>query len=653
MKNKNTTKTPRMNYIKVLTSLALAGLVSGHAAVNYVGVTTDFSNAPTNTIRDVTTIIDLTTGEILINDGSGNAVVASDLDTLYPGTWDSATKTWTWSAADTYVLQELVFIRNGTLYIEEGSIVRGQPRTSVSDFDAGSLFISRSAKIVAAGSKDAPIIFTTASTTGAGTGGRASGASPSFWDSAPLTAPQSASVAGITGGLVVLGNAPTNADRDGGFTAATPTAQDNAIGNDNVPTAAQIFAGEGTGTGGLTHAIAAADGTFSSGTTTILRDDRSSIEGVPSTTIAALTGTDRFGGFKPTENSGTLTYVSIRHGGSNLSNNAEINGLTLGGVGSGTTVNHIEIWGNTDDGIEIFGGTVNLNNVAVFGQQDDGIDLDVGYSGVIQFALVVSGNVSDKGAELDGSYEGELVNGFNVNSPVTRNYLPLANYTIANATFIGNPAAAAHNTTAADGSHGLHIRDQAAPVIINSIVAQPRVTTAGVRVQKRTGTGTPGAISGSFTIDNERASYRQFEKGVAQFRGVTLYSPSITTVADWVLSGVPAEDTIIEAALSAAERGNLFNANPGFKKLPTTAGEAGFPVGVSTNINPVPRSGTGFSASASESVFVGDDVFNSNKAIVSVDYRGAFDFSSLSSSLWTTGWTAANRSGYLVSRGNQ
>jgi len=634
-----------MNYIKVLTSLALAGIVSGNAAVNYVGVRSD---------ADASTIIDLTTGEVLRNDGNGSAVVESDLDTLFPGTWDAGTKTWTWAAAETYVLEELIFVRNGTLYIEEGSIVRGQPRTSGSAFDSGSLFISRSAKIVAAGTADQPIIFTTASTTGASTGGRASGATPTFWDLTPKTAPMSASVAGVTGGLVVLGNAPTNADRDGGFTAATPDAQLNAIGVIRVPTVTQIFAGEGTGTGGLTHVIAAADGTFSSGNTTILRDDRSSIEGVPSTTIAALTGADRFGGSKATENSGTLTYLSIRHGGSNLSTNAEINGLTLGGVGSGTTINHIEIWGNTDDGIEIFGGTVNLNNVAVFGQQDDGIDLDVGYSGVIQFALVVCGNVSDKAAELDGSYEGELVNGFNVNSPVTRNYLPLANYTIANATFIGNPGASAHNTTATDGSHGLHIRDQSAPTIINSIVAQPRVTTAGVRVQKRTGTGTPGATSLSFNIDNERASYRQFEKGTAQFRGVTLYSPSITTVANWVLSGVSGEDTIIEAALSDAERGNLFSANPGFKKLPTTSVEAGFPVlPTVTNINPVPRSGTGFSAAASESVFVGDDVFNLNKAIVSVDYRGAFDFSSLSTPLWTTGWTAANRSGYLVSRGNQ
>lgn len=636
-----------MNYTKILLGLALAGIVSGHAAVNYVGVTTD---------SDVSTIIDLTTGDILSNDGSGGLVVSSNLNTLYPGTWDSTTKVWTWSAANTYVLQELVFIRNGTLSIEEGSIVRGQPRTNSGAFDAGSLFISRTAKIVAAGTKDNPIIFTSASTSGATTGDRASGLTPAFWDASPLASPRSASIAGINGGLVVLGNAPTNADRDGGFTSATPVAQLNAVGGTITPTIGQVFAGEGTGTGGLTHAGYNGDGTTFSGATTLVRDDRSSIEGVPSTTIAALTGTDRFGGFEATENSGTLTYVSIRHGGSNLATAAEINGLTLGGVGNGTTINHIEIWGNTDDGIEIFGGTVNLNNVAVFGQQDDGIDLDVGYSGVIQFALVVSGNVSDKGAELDGSYEGEQVNGFAVNSPVTRNYLPLANYTLANATFIGNPAATAHNTAATDGSHGLHIRDQAAPVIVNSIVATPRVLTAGVRVQKRNNSspvGTPGGITGSFVIDNERASYRQFEKGVAEFRGVTLYSPSITTVADWVLSGVSAEDTIVETALSLAARGNLFNSNPGFKKLPTTSAEAGFPVGVSTNINPVPRSAASFAAAASESVFVGDDVLNTNKAIVSVDFRGAFDFSDLTADLWTTGWTAANRSGYLVSKGNQ
>ena len=83
------------------------------------------------------------------------------------------------------------------------------------------------------------------------------------------------------------------------------------------------------------------------------------------------------GGTDPHDNSGIFRYVSIRHGGSEIGEGNEINGLTLGAVGDGTQVDHVEISGNTDDGIEIFGGTVNPHHILVWGQGDDGIDLDL------------------------------------------------------------------------------------------------------------------------------------------------------------------------------------------------------------------------------------------------------------------------------------
>ena len=79
-----------------------------------------------------------------------------------------------------------------------------------------------------------------------------------------------------------------------------------------------------------------------------------------------------------------------------------INGLTLGGVGSGTTINHIEVLGNVDDGIEFFGGTVNATNLLVWGQGDDAIDIDQAYAGTIDGALVVLTAASDHGFEIDG-----------------------------------------------------------------------------------------------------------------------------------------------------------------------------------------------------------------------------------------------------------
>ncbi|HHB79925.1 MAG TPA: hypothetical protein ENK85_11890 [Saprospiraceae bacterium] len=111
----------------------------------------------------------------------------------------------------------------------------------------------------------------------------------------------------------------------------------------------------------------------------------------------------KYGGEDPADNSGTLAYVSIRHGGAVIGEGNEINGLTLGGVGNGTTIHHIEIVANLDDGIEFFGGTVNLNDVVIAFQDDDGLDIDQNYSGTIDnFYVVHGGSGTDEGLEIDG-----------------------------------------------------------------------------------------------------------------------------------------------------------------------------------------------------------------------------------------------------------
>ena len=84
------------------------------------------------------------------------------------------------------------------------------------------------------------------------------------------------------------------------------------------------------------------------------------IEGIPASDANGL-----YGGNDATDNSGTITYVSIRHGGGEIGEGNEINGLTLAGVGSATTINNIEVVANVDDGIEFFGGTVNASNLLV------------------------------------------------------------------------------------------------------------------------------------------------------------------------------------------------------------------------------------------------------------------------------------------------
>ncbi len=126
-------------------------------------------------------------------------------------------------------------------------------------------------------------------------------------------------------------------------------------------------------------------------------DTQSQIEGIPATSSYGA-----FGGTNATDNSGTLSFISIRHGGTLIGAGNEINGLTLGGVGSGTTISNIEIVANLDDGIEFFGGTVDVSNLLVSYQGDDGIDIDMNYAGTINNFAVVHGINTDEGLEIDG-----------------------------------------------------------------------------------------------------------------------------------------------------------------------------------------------------------------------------------------------------------
>ncbi len=126
-------------------------------------------------------------------------------------------------------------------------------------------------------------------------------------------------------------------------------------------------------------------------------DVSAQIEGIPATEAYG-----QFGGTNDADNSGVITYVSIRHGGALIGEGNEINGLTLGGVGNGTVINHVEVVGNLDDGIECFGGSVNIDDAIVAFQGDDAIDLDMNYSGTIDNFMVIHGGDTDEGLEIDG-----------------------------------------------------------------------------------------------------------------------------------------------------------------------------------------------------------------------------------------------------------
>jgi hypothetical protein len=125
-----------------------------------------------------------------------------------------------------------------------------------------------------------------------------------------------------------------------------------------------------------------------------------------------------YGGSNNAHNAGTLKYVRIEFAGRIIttSPDIEINGLTFGGVGSGTTVNHIQVSYGRDDSFEFFGGTVSATHLVSFAPDDDNFDFDFGYTGTITKAIAIadsnsshslsSGNPDSNGIELDNNASG-------------------------------------------------------------------------------------------------------------------------------------------------------------------------------------------------------------------------------------------------------
>ena len=167
------------------------------------------------------------------------------------------------------------------------------------------------------------------------------------------------------------------------------------------------------------------------------------VEGVPEEYAAY------YGGDNDADNSGILKYVSIRHGGTDIGSGNEINGLTLGAVGSGTTIEYVEVISNVDDGVEFFGGAPNLKHILVAYCGDDSYDYDEGFHGKGQFwATIQSENSGDRLGEHDGGTGDD------------ETAEPYAKPTIYNATYIGN-----------ESGRVITFRDNAGGVYANSIFA--------------------------------------------------------------------------------------------------------------------------------------------------------------------------------------
>jgi len=244
----------------------------------------------------------------------------------------------TWYSDTIYQLGGRISVLDGvTLTIQPGTVIKGEAGTGA---NATALLIARGGKIIAEGTPQLPIIFTTI----------ADEITPEDITQGNLASPNlDPTVNGLWGGLIVLGNAPISASNTTGDVSSVQ------------------------------------------------------IEGIPTSDQNGL-----YGGTNTHDNSGILKFISIRHGGANIGSGNEINGLTLGGVGFGTTVENIEVVANQDDGIECFGGSVNLTNVVSWNVGDDGFDTDQSWSGTLDNFVII--NPAGHMFELDGP-EGTYVAG--------------------------------------------------------------------------------------------------------------------------------------------------------------------------------------------------------------------------------------------------
>ncbi len=339
----------------------------------------------------------------------------------------------TWTSGNTYFITDRIYIPAGvTLTIEPGTKIysstndNGTPANKADD-KVGALVATRNGKLVAEGTAANPIVFSSVREWEGINGVD----SPYDADAAVGPAPTSAD-AGQWGGIVLCGRAPIGTLDAGGLPVQTLQVEG--------------FAPSGS---------ASNDGDLIS--------DASQYGG--------STGFPQ----EASDSSGVLRYISIRHGGYEYDTAKEINGLTLAGVGSGTVIDHIEVYANSDDGIEFFGGTVNTSYMVMAFNQDDSFDIDEGYKGTNQFWFCIQNpGISDAGGEWDG------VSGTITGSPGATN---AANSTIQskpiiyNATFVGpgrdRTLTRLPNTSGQvnweKGNFALHIEDYFNGEIYNSV----------------------------------------------------------------------------------------------------------------------------------------------------------------------------------------
>lgn len=322
---------------------------------------------------------------------------------------------------------------------------------------------------------------------------------------------------------------------------------------------------------------------------------QANIEGIPTTESRGI-----YGGTEDADNSGTFRYVSIRHGGSVIGANNEINGLTLGGVGSGTTVEYVEVFANADDGFEWFGGTVNCKYLVSAYNDDDGFDWDEGFRGKLQFLFHLQDSaVGNQAFEMDGGTTPE-------------DGTPYAIPTIYNVTSIGSGASSANSL-----SHGPLFRDNTGGHFRNSIFHDFRGYAARVETESAQAQDSAKRLAaGELTIAN--TIFGTFGAGAGETQ--LFLAPNVT-------SGGPAPSSNYTVAhVTAAAQNNRINTDPMFVSIDRTR---------SGKLDPRLKAG---SPALQLAATPPNDGF-----FTATNYLGAFT----TSGNWAYSWTKLGRDGYF------
>jgi hypothetical protein len=317
-----------------------------------------------------------------------------------------------------------------------------------------------------------------------------------------------------------------------------------------------------------------------------------------------------FGGNDDADNSGKFQYVRIEYAGKAVNPGDEVNGLSLYGVGSGTTIDHVQVIRGQDDAFEFFGGAVNCKYLIAYNCADDDFDMDDGFHGKIQFAVSIKDPLFTDAKT--GSNVGDYSNNFEVDNVNPSNGLalsrtPITTPILSNFTVIGPNNAA---NTSVDYGWSMRWRRGCKFVLANSVILGGQ--KGGFRVQEDSTISYYLSDTSKF-YNNLLKAYQNDVDGevraVAPFPDYTAASTATATAAILTPIITGRDKSTIMASVDDAKLGDPFNnAAPGLQ----------------------PQSGSpALTGALFDITKLGDSFFDK------VSYRGAFD----GTTDWTSGWT--------------